>query len=202
MPCNTAKLYKSVEKCPGKKSLAGIRRRLYMIPKSFIAAWPLLPSLDDQTPPTEMKDLAIYNGDFTLVEGKYFTFIDLKDEASNATFETVGEKGSKLLNNKVNAVITGMPDDVKGFVRQAVDDDIVYVYQQRDGKFCVLGNEEFECATEPSGDTGTEATGATTTTLAINVNDICPVPTYEGKLFLSATEYVDCATGKLETVSQ
>lgn len=179
-----------------------MRRRLYMIPKSFIAAWPTLPSLDDQTPPTEMKDLAIYNGDFTLAENKYFTFIDLKDEASNATFEPVGEKGSKLFNNKANAIITGIPDDVKGFARQAVDDDIVYVYQQRDGKFCVLGNEEFECVTDPSGDTGTEATGATTTTLAINVNDICPVPTYKGKLYVGEHQYVDCATGKLETDSQ
>ena len=86
-----------------------------------------------------------------------------------------------------------------GFGRQALNDDIVYVYQNRDGKFCVLGNEMFKCHTSPSGDTGAEATAAITTTFAIQCYDECPVPTYTGKLYLSEKTYVDCADGEIKT---
>ncbi len=198
--CNTASVYDSIESCPGQRSLPGIRRRLFYINKADIAAFPTLP-----TPSAEnitMAGLAAYTGDFTLQSDKYFQYIDLKDEASNVTFETVGEDGSKLVNNQANAIVAGMEDDVKGFVRQALNDDVIYVYQQRDGKFCIIGNEMFKCHTNGSGDTAAEATGAITTTLAINCYDECPVPTYKGKLMPSSTEYMDCADGKVKTVSQ
>lgn len=117
------------------------------------------------------------------------------------TFETVGEDGSKLFNNQANAIVAGQEDELKGFARQALNDDIVYVYQDRAGKFCVLGNDMFKCHTSPSGDTASEATGACTSTFAIQCYDECPVPTYTGKLPISATEYVDCADGEIKKVT-
>ena len=201
MSCNTQSVYESLEQCPGQRNLPGIRRRLYYINKIDIAAWPALPRPGDAD--VSMADLAGYDGDFTLKADKYFQFIDLKDEASNVTFETVGDGiGSRLVNNQANAIVAGIPDEIKGFARQALNDDLVYVYQQRDGKFCLLGNEAFTCNTSPSGDTGAAATDATTTTLAIQCYDECPVPTYVGKLMISATKYIDCADGQEKTVSQ
>ena len=193
--CNTKSVYESVEACPGQRIMSGVRRRIYYIEKSKIVEWPTLPSPSDQN--VKMEDLAKYTGDFTLAENATFKFLDLKDEASNVTFEPVGEDPSKLFNNQANAIVAGQPDAIKGFSREAVNEDLVYVYQQRDGKFCVLGNEAFKCHTSPSGDTGAEVTAATTTTFAIRVYDECPVPTYVGKLHLSAEEYLDCATGKV-----
>ena len=98
--------------------------------------------------------------------------------------------------------MAGQDDEVKGFARQALNDDIVYVYQDRAGKFCVLGNEMFQCHTSPSGDTASEATGAVITTFDIQCYDECPVPTYMGKLPISATEYIDCADGEVKTVGE
>lgn len=193
--CNTKSVYESVEACPGQRIMPGIRRRLYYIEKAKIVAWPTLPSPSDDN--VKMEDLAKYTGDFTLADNATFKFLDLKDEASNVTFEPVGEDPSKLYNNQANAIVAGQPDAIKGFSREALNEDLVYVYQQRDGKFCVLGNEAFKCHTSPSGDTGAEVTAATTTTFAIQVYDECPVPTYTGKLHLSAEEYLDCATGKV-----
>lgn len=198
--CESASLYESIEACPGQRNLAGVRRRLYYILKQYIKVWPTLPNAGDNG--VDMKDLAAYDGDFTLESEKYFNHIDLKDEASNVTYDTVGEDGSKLVNNQAKAIVSGMSDEVKGFARQALNDDIVYIYQQRDGKFCVLGNDMFKCHTSPSGDTGSEATGAITSTFDIQVYDECPVPTYKGKLMLSSTEYLDCADGKIKTVGQ
>ena len=193
--CDTTSVYESVEACPGQRIMSGVRRRIYYIEKTKIVEWPTLPSPSDQN--VKMEDLAKYTGDFTLAENATFKFLDLKDEASNVTFEPVGEDPSKLFNNQANAIVAGQPDAIKGFSREAVNEDLVYVYQQRDGKFCVLGNEAFKCHTSPSGDTGAEVTAATTTTFAIQVYDECPVPTYVGKLHLSAEEYLDCATGKV-----
>jgi hypothetical protein len=198
MSCEAKTVFESIEACPGKTILPGIRRRIYFIPKAHIARFPKLKNPGDTG--VAMGDLAVYDGDFTLVEGKYFQFMDLKDEASNVTFETVGENGSHLVNNVANAIIAGMEDDVKGFARQVLNTDMVYVYQQRDGKFCVIGNEMFETHTAPAGDTGAEATAATQTTFAINCNDECPVPTYTGKLPISATKQIDCATGEEEVI--
>lgn len=196
MSCNTKSIYASVEACPGKKSLPGIRRRLYFINKADIVAYPTLPTTD--TANVTMDKLAQYEGDFTLAESKVFNFIDLKDEASNVTFESVGEDGSKLFNNQANAIVVGMEDDVKGLARQANNDDILYLYQNRDGAFCVLGNEMFKTHTTPSGETAAEATGSVTTTFAIQVYDDCPVPTYVGKIKISATEYVDATDGAVK----
>lgn len=200
MNCSTKSLYKSVEACPGKKNLPGIRRRLYYVHKVGIVTFPKLPNAGDEGI-TDMAKLAQLQGDFVLAADTFFQFIDLKDDASNVTYETVGEDGSKLFNNQANAIVAGQDDEVKGFARQALNDDIVYVYQDRAGKFCVLGNDMFKCHTSPSGDTAAEATGAVTSTFAIQVYDECPVPTYTGKLQISATQYIDCADGEVKTVN-
>ena len=193
--CNQAQVYGSLTACPGKKSLAGIRRRLYYIEKSSVVAFPTLPAITGANSQV-MADLAKLSGEFTLAADKFFKHIDLKDEASNVTFEAVGENGSKLFNNQANAIVTGMDDEVKGFCRQALNDDLLYVYQNRDGKFCVIGNEAFTCHTTPTGDTGTEPTGAITTTLAIQCYDEAPVPTFGGKLYIASGTYIDCADGQ------
>lgn len=193
--CENVSVYGSLTACPGKKSLAGVRRRLYYIEKAAIVTFPTLPAITGASG-QEMKDLAVLTGDFALAADKYFKHIDLKDEASNVTFEGVGENGSKLCNNQANAIVTGMSDEVKGFCRQALNDDLVYVFQNRDGSFVVLGNEAFECHTTPTGDTGTEATGAITTTLALQCYDEAPVPTYKGKLYIASGKYIDCADGQ------
>lgn len=197
MECDVKTVFDSIEVCPGQTFMPGIRRRMYFVPKADIVKWPKLPKItgaDGQ----KMKSLAILVGDFQLAEDKYFQYMDLKDEASNVTFEPIGEDGSKLVQNTANAILAGQSDEMKGFARQVLNTDMVFVYQQRDGKFCVLGNEMFVGHVNPSGDTGAEATAAVTTTFTIEVKDECPVPTYTGKLYIANGKYIDCATGNEE----
>lgn len=196
--CDVKTVFESIEACPGKVNLPGIRRRMYYIPKADIVTFPKLPKVGATG--VNMAGLAKYAGDFVLAEDKYFKFMDLKDEASNVTFGTEGENGSKIVKNTANAILAGMDDELKGFAREVLNTDMVYVYQQRDGKFCVIGNEMFASHTAPEGDTGAEATAATTTTYVIECYDECPVPTYEGILPLSATTQMNCETGEEEAV--
>lgn len=57
MSCTTKTLYKSIETCPGKKILPGIRRRLYFVNKTGIVTFPKLLELGDETA-TDMAKLA------------------------------------------------------------------------------------------------------------------------------------------------
>lgn len=199
MSCTTNTLYASVEACPGKGNLAGIRRRLYFIPKSDIVSWPTLPEMTGDKKAADMGALATRTGAFTLKADAYFHYIDLKDNSSSVTFETAGELGSQIINNQATAIVAGSSKELAGFARQVKNDDLVYVYQERDGAFRILGNESYSTDTKPSGDSGAEATAAKTSTFAIQVYDDCPAPYYEGKLPLSATEELDCSTGQVGT---
>ncbi len=195
MACESESIYESIEQCPGRRNMPGIRRRIYYIDKMDIAAWPALPRPGDEN--KGMADMAVYEGDFVLKADKYFKFLDLKPESSNAGWEPVGEGiGSKMNNNKITAIVSGTSNDVKGFSRMAINGDLVYVYQNADGRFCVVGNEAYTCDTGSTGETGSTATDATTTTLEIHCYDECPAPTYVGKLKISADKYIDCADGQ------
>lgn len=200
MNCTTKSIYKSMEACPGEKVLPGIRRRLYFVPKRYISVWPKLPNVGEEV--NDMAALAVLAGQFTLAEGEYFQFLDLKDEASNVTGETVGEEGSKLINNVANAVAAGSKAAIAGFARQVINDDLVFVYQEREGAFRVIGNEMFTTKVNFTSDTGTAATDAKTSTFAINCYDECPAPFYEGTLPLADNQQLNCKTGEVEAVTE
>ena len=201
--CTVNKVYGSIEACPGRSVLAGIRRRLFFIPKSDIVKWPTLPKLnatgDDAA--KDMGALATYVGSFTLKADATWKFIDLKDNASNVTHDTVGELGSQIIENKATAIVAGNSKELAGFGRQSKNDDLVYVYQERDGAFRVLGNDMYSTDTKNSSDTAAEATGAKTTTFTIAVYDDCPAPYYEGDLVISKTTKIDCLTGEEKTIA-
>lgn len=198
--CTVNTQYGSIEACPGKKSIAGIKRRVYFVPKSDIASWPKLPELGDADA-KDMAALAVYVGNFTLKADAYWKYFDLKDNSSEVTWETAGELGSQIENNQATLIMVGPSKEIIGFQRQCKNDDIVYIVQEKDGAFHVLGNKDYSATdSKPSGTLGTEITGAKTCTVAIQVYDDCPAPYYEGTLLLSATTQLNCATGEEEAV--
>ena len=150
--CTVNQVYGSIEACPGRSVLAGIRRRLYFIPKSDIVKWPALPKLNatGNDAAKDMGALATYKGSFTLKADATWKFIDLKDNASNVTHDTAGELGSQIIENKATAIVAGTSKELAGFGRQSKNDDLVYVYQERDGAYRVLGNDMYSTDTAPT----------------------------------------------------
>lgn len=196
--CNTIDLYESLEFCKGRTTLPGLRGKVYFIPKSQIVGWPTLPEPDAEG--MSMGKLAELKGDFALVADAVFHQIDILTTASNVTFASQGEMPSKTFVNNSTLKYAGNNEEAAGFARMANVDDLVYVVQQRDGKFRVLGNEEFDTDTKPSGDSGMQATDASGTTLEVSVTDKCPAPFYKGKL-PTAAGILDCATGLIEAAA-
>lgn len=193
--CQTLDIYDSLEHCLGETVLPGLRQQAWGIPKSQILGWPTLPDPHDEA--ATMGSIATYKGDFTLAADAKFFSIDILDTASNIKSESQGNVPSKTFLNTLTLKYAGNNAEAAGFCRLANSDDLLYIIQQRDGKFRILGNEKFRTDTKTSQDSGMEVTDASGTQFEITVTDIAPAPFYEGK-FKTAEGVMDCATGTLE----
>lgn len=192
--CTNTALYESLKFCQGRTILPGIRQKVYAVRKADIVKWPVLPA----TAKTSMAELATYTGDFTLAADKKWLRVDLTLNKGNIEWETQGEKPSRTFLNKVTLSHPEIDEDAAAFSRQAIGDDFVYIIQQRDGKWRVMGNEMFETDTKPKGATGEGMTGESGTQLEIEVADVCPAPFYTGTLDTEDGE-VDCSGKPAET---
>jgi hypothetical protein len=84
--------------------------------------------------------------------------------------------------NKITLKHPGTDEEAAGFCRQAMADDLVFLVQQRNGKFRVIGSEQFESTTKPSQALGEGNTGEAGTTLEVEATDVCPAPFYPGNI--------------------
>lgn len=177
--CTTTDMYESLKWCEGQTVLPGIRPKVYYIKKANIVTWPKLPDLGSAK---SMKALAIYVGNFILAADKTWLTLNSLSAKSNVTSEVQGEKPSRTTLNKCSIKHPGTEEDAAGFCRQAMADDLVFLVQQRNGKFRVMGCEEFETDVKPSLALGEGITGEAGTTIEVDATDVCPAPFYPGKI--------------------
>ena len=177
--CTSKGMYGSLAWCPGQTSSPGIRQKVYFIPKSWIAKWPTLPAIDGAK---NMAALATYDGDFVLASDKKWQYLELLTTKSNISSESQGEKPSKTILNKATLVYAGTDEEASGFCRQANIDELIFLCQQRNGKFRVVGSEAFDPDVTISQTSGEGETGTAGTTLEAQCTDVCPSPFYTGKI--------------------
>lgn len=192
--CSAVNLYESLKRCKGETSLPGLRPRCYCIQKDQIVGWPKLPAPYDEN--ATMESIATYEGDFKLAADSHWLAVDLLDTASNIKSAPQGEKPSKTFQNSSTIKVPGNKPSDTGFARMAISDDLVFVTQQRDGRYRVIGNEMFETDVNPNQESGQSVTDASGTTFEIGVTDVCPAPFYVGKLVLE-DGVLDCSTGEI-----
>lgn len=178
--CDNVDLYNSLDWCKGKTVLPGIRPRVFFQKKTNIVKWPLLPS--EIAEGKSMGVLATYTGDFELAADKTWLSLDVLTADSPVTSDSQGDMPARSFLNKVTLKHAGVEEEATGFARQANADDLVYLVQQRNGKFRVIGNEMFETDTKPSQELGASHTDKAGTSLVVEVTDICPAPFYPGKI--------------------
>lgn len=175
--CTSQTLYESLDFCPGTSILPGIRQKLYMVSKSDIVKWPVLP----KTATTDMKELATYSGNFELAADKKWKFIGLAPNKGKISAEPQGDYPARTFLNKIEGAVHPETDEMAAaFSRQAITDDMVFLVQQRNGKFRVVGCEAFPTTVSPSMDTGEGVDGDFGTTFEVESTDVCPAPFYPG----------------------
>lgn len=177
--CTSKGMYESLSWCPGQTSTPGIRRKVFFIPKSWIEKWPVLPAIDGAE---SMAALATYDGDFVLAADKKWQYIELLTTKSSISAESQGEVPSKTILNKATLVHAGTDEEASGFCRQANIDELIFLCQQKNGKFRVIGSEAFDPSVTISQTSGEGDTGTAGTTLEAQCTDVCPAPFYMGKI--------------------
>lgn len=179
--CDINTLYTSLDYCSGENLLPGVKPKVYVLPKHDIVTWPTLPDVDAAT---DQAALASYSGNFTLAADKKWIEVDAVDNSGQITWETQGEKPCRTFLNKFTLDHPKINESAAGFQRQALSDDLVYLVQQRDKKFRVLGCEAYETTTNPKGATGQTPTerGDMGSQFEIEATDVCPAPFYPGEI--------------------
>lgn len=192
--CNDAALYESLNYCPGQAVIPGVRLRAFGAPKSEIMGFPVLPAAEA----AKMGDKAVYTGEFKMAADAKWHVIMLTPNKGQVTWETQGEPPSASFVNKATLPHPNIDEDAAGFSRQIVNDDWVFVIQQRDGKCRVVGNEMFPTVVKPSGGTGEGTTGEVGSSFEIEAADVCPAPFYTGTLETDEGTF-DCSKGAFVT---
>jgi hypothetical protein len=177
--CTSANsIYGDICFSPGKKSLPGVRGYVYGIAKRDIMTWP---TIGTEAPKT-LADVAKYAGDFVLATDKKWHKIGLIPNESELQVESQGSFGSKTFKVTGSAVIPGTEEEVSGYIAQANNDEMVYLFIQRNGKARMVGSEAFTPELSLSQATGKATTDANSTTISAVADDEYPAPFYPGKI--------------------
>ena len=177
--CTSANsIYGDICFLPGKKSLPGVRGYVYGIAKRDIMTWP---TIGTEAPKT-LADVAKYAGNFVLATDKKWHKIGLIPNESELQVESQGSFGSKTFKVTGSAVIPGTEEEVSGYIAQANNDEMVYLFIQRNGKASMVGSEAFTPELSLSQATGKATTDANSTTISAVADDEYPAPFYPGKI--------------------
>ncbi len=176
--CETSSLYSSLNWCSGTTVLPGIRKKVYYISKSNVVTYPTLP--DVSSTGASMSSIATYTGNFVLAADTTWLELDVLSADSPVTTESQGDIPSRTFLNKATFVHPGVEADASGFARMANSDDMLFLVQQKNGKFRLIGNEMFDTDTKVGQELGAGVSDKAGTTLTVEVTDVCPSPFYAG----------------------
>jgi len=168
----------SLEWCEGAVNLPGIRSKVYFIPKRNIALWPTLPDVVT----SGIGDLATYVGDFVLVAGKEWQEMDVLVEESPVKSASQGTKPGKTFLNTGTFYSPKVDADATGLARVANNGDYVWLFQEKPGKYRVIGNEMYQTDHKIDQSLGSKATDQMGTPFEASVTDKSPAPYYVGEI--------------------
>lgn len=179
--CQVNAILGNLTHCAGTMILPGVRQRIYYIHHSDIVTWPKLPATGEN-----MGALSTYTGSFTLAADKKWKHIDLTHNKGELESTTTGELPARLILNKFTIKHPKFDEAAAGLCRQITNDSCVFLIQQRDGKWRVLGSEAFRTDCKPGGRTGEGMSGEFGLNIEIEAADVCPAPFYTGDILTDA----------------
>jgi hypothetical protein len=178
--CSAGLTPASLEWCDGQIQTPGIRGKVYFSPKRNIVTFPTRRDASDDD--VDASKLSILVGNFVLAAGKFWKEIDVLTDKSPITAESQGSKPSRTSLNKGTFFYPGTEEEAASFAVLAQNSDYVYLIQQRNGKFRVIGNDMYQTDTKVSQTLGDNATSEMGTKIEVECTDVCPAPFYEGQI--------------------
>ena len=115
-----------------------MKRRIYLLAKSFILGYPQLPR-DELGRATS----AIPIGEYTLAADAKWKYIDILPDKSQFTSEAQGELPSQTQLNKLVAVHPGVGAEASAAAAYINNTDKVLIVEDMKGNYRVLGNDKW-----------------------------------------------------------
>lgn len=195
--CSSEKtLLQDVKFCQGKKSLPGTKKRFYVADIRDILSWPTKPNRAAEG--FSLKDVPVCTGNFTMAQGKFFAQVDIINNTGNLKVEPQGTFGSRTFKITYTGDAPGTEEEITGLSAELLNADVVAVVPTRNGKFRMVGSEEFPAEVGPNQDSGKAAADTNQTSFEITADDELPAPFFTGTLPVSEGS-LNCATGEVTT---
>ena len=175
----------------GSVNPSGIKDTVYAIPKQYIKTWPTI--VNDLASAASLKKYTVLDGDFELVPGKTWIRIYTTQGKGKITFESQGETDCKMFVNKATLSYPKLTDEGRALAKFSVNGDLIYCVKH-DGKYFIIGSEDYRTEATPSGDSGDAPGSAKGMPFEISCPDVTPLPVYEGDIVLS-NGTLDCSDG-------
>lgn len=190
----SADLYEDLLKCPGAKRLPGTGRKVYLAPRRWITQL-AKPQLEKAA---SMKDYLVIKESHTMAADKKFIVAYLATDKSNFSSEAQGENGSKTMLNKLALTFPGTEEEQSALASMLLNEDVIALIPQRNGKCRQFGDDNFECSVSPAQSSGSSVTDETNTTVELSVGCETLPPFYFGDIPTSEGTFSG-ETGELKT---
>lgn len=173
--CQT--LLKSMKWCQGRTVKPGIRRRAFAISSDQVLKWPTIQRDDlDRVSSSRLK------GNFELVEGAKWTVIEHLPNKAEFKSETQGEYPSQSFKVTASLVHPGVGEEAADATAAFLNTNCIFIVETMDGRFRVIGSDDYDSVTTSSRDNGQGATGTAGTTISIEASMEADAFFYEGEI--------------------
>lgn len=183
---------KNMRWADGKANPSGIGSKIFYIRKSEIKTWPNLK--DEIASPT---DEVTYEGDFEMIAGKTALEIYSTQGVGTVTFETVGEKDCKGINNKLSGSYPDLDDAAVAFVKNEVNANGIFIAKHFNAggipKWVVIGGQHYDPEITFTGESGAKMGDTKGLKFEVTAGDAVALPRYTGLITLDDGVY-NCAT--------
>lgn len=177
MKKNCMSLQESIGWCEGTPEPAGIRRRVYYISQGDCVKHPTVP-VDEIGRPTS----STLTGEFTLAADKTFKYLEFLPEKSQYQSDPQGEYPNQTQLDKLTLVIPGVGPEETNACVYINNTRCFFLFQDKKGRWRLVGNPDFESKNTVAQDLGQGATGSTSTTIAVEATNIVAAPFFNGTI--------------------
>lgn len=174
---NCQSIVKSMGWCQGKTVKPGIRRRMFLIAADQILKWPTI-KRDTLGRVTS----SVMQGSFTLVEGAKWAKIEHLPAKAEFKSETQGEYPSQTIKVSGKFVHPGVGEEAADATASLLNTNAVGLVEDMDGRFRVIGSEDYDSVITSQRDNGQGPTGTAGTTVNMEASMEADAFFYEGEI--------------------
>lgn len=163
--------------CQGKTVKPGIRRRAFSIAVDQIIKWPTI-----KRDSLGRVSSSVLQGNFQLVEGAKWAVIEHLPAKAEFKSETQGEYPSQTFKVNASLVHPGVGEEAADATAAFLNANCVFIVEVMDGRFRVIGSDDYDSVITSSRDNGQGPTGNAGTTISIEASMEADAFFYEGEI--------------------